>query len=140
MIPKQEVWRGLDAHPGAIAIMPRLGCVYLNVAFHLKLRCPAQSFAQDLWLVAKLGCVVDVLILAAATATKIGAAGLDALSGRIDDVIQLRPRKSGTRLRDYGVNPLAGNYKRKENGLAGTFIVRRQAGQSIAPVNEFFDF
>ncbi len=87
MIPKQELGRRLNAHPGTVAVVPRFSGVGLNLALQLDLGGSAQGLAQDLRFVAKLGCVVDVLVLTASTAAEIGAAGLDAFSGALDDVI-----------------------------------------------------
>jgi hypothetical protein len=53
--------------------------VYLNLALQLELRRPAQRLAQDFRLITKLGRIIDVLVLAASTAAKVRAAGVDAL-------------------------------------------------------------
>ena len=63
----------LQPHTRAIAVIPRLRRVHLNFLVEFQLGRASQRLAQDLRLETKLGRVVDVLILAAAAAPKVGA-------------------------------------------------------------------
>ena len=79
MIAKRELRHVPHPHAGAVAVVPRLCRVKLNFLCQFKLGGAAQCLTQDFGLVAQLGVVVDVLIVAPTTTTEVRTRGFGAL-------------------------------------------------------------
>src|SRR5271165_6277481 len=126
-------------HSRPIAIAPWLRRVHGNLALQFELRSPAQGFAQDFLFVLKLRRVVEVLVMTSAAAAEIRTRRHDSLRRRRDDALEFGAAETSTTLDDRGFDGLAGDHKRHEDGLAAAVLVRRQPGQSVSAIDQFFD-
>ena len=112
----------------------------LNDLLEVELSGAPEGLAQNLRFVAKLCCVVDVLVVAAAAVTEVGASWLYPLKRWRDHAIELGPDETRAAIHDRAFNLLAWQDKWKKDGLAATVFVGRKPRQTIAAVYQLFDF
>src|SRR5579859_2101080 len=83
--------------------------------------------------------VAGMLVVATAALGKIWASGLDAVRGRLDDLIGSGAGETGLLLGKGRLNLFPRNHKRHEYSLASTAGIGRQARQAFAAVNQLFN-
>ncbi len=99
-----------------------------------------QRLLQDVELHLQLEGSVGMLVLAAAAAGNIFAAGDDALRGGLEDGAEFGGREAAALRRDAGFYQFAGQRSRNKDRLAGGCgLVRRNAGQAVAAVDRLLD-
>src|SRR5271157_4386276 len=94
VVPQRELWRVSHPHAGAVAVVPRLRRMYLDLLREFELRGAAQGLAQDLGLIAQLRVIVDVLVVAPPTALEVGTSRLDPLRRWSQHLVELATNKS----------------------------------------------
>ena len=83
--------------------------------------------------------VAGVLVVATAALGEIWASGLDAVRGRLDDLIGTGAGETGLLLGKGRLNLFPRKHKRHEYSLTSTAGVGRQARQAFAAVNQLFN-
>jgi hypothetical protein len=99
----------------------------------------AQVFFQDGSFDLKLMFVVSVLIVASATALKVGASGIDAPGRGGKNPVQLSAHESGLLFPKSCRHSFAGQDKRDKYGSARTAIVGGKPRQPVPAINQFLD-
>jgi hypothetical protein len=99
----------------------------------------AQVLAQDLLLDFELMLVSGVLVMTSATAAEMRAGRGDALRRRLDDRRGMGTGEAGFFLGERGLDFLSGENKGNEDGLAFSSDIGREAGESVAAVDELFN-
>jgi F0F1-type ATP synthase assembly protein I len=99
-----------------------------------------QRLAKNRRFYRKLIFVAGVLVVTPAAALEVWAAGLDPRGRDIEDGIQPRPGKTRFIFDNCGFHLFAFEHKGNKDAFAGTVLVAGKAGQSVAAVNQFFDF
>jgi hypothetical protein len=128
----------MNVHARAIPVMPRRGCVRRDLR-KVDFGDALNRLTQNGLLQFELPFVADVLIVASAALTEVGAARTDAVRRRTENALNLRSRKTGLLFDDPGFNAFAGQGQRNEDRFTSTLRVGRKTGEAIAAINEFFD-
>lgn len=123
----------------AVAVIPLRRRMDLKFAGEFDLCRAPERFTENLSFHCELTRVRSVLVMAAAAALKVRTAGLNSAGRGLDDVVKSCPRESRLLLSDLGLDRLAVQNKGDKDAFARTLIVRREARQSVAAINEFLD-
>ena len=112
----------------------------LNFVLQFELGGAAQRLAKDVGFVPQLRFVIHVLIVAATAAAKILTVRRNPVGRRRQHLVEFGASEAGAALDHRRFDLLAGQHKWNEDGFAATLGVGRHARQSVATVNQFFDF
>jgi len=132
-----HVPRRIEGQTDSVAIAPGLGLGLASQHGNLRGHGHAaafQGFAQDNLLEGQLGCVVRVLVVAAAADAEVRAGGRDALRRGADDLLDFGSRVAGLARCDAHARLFARQRERHKNGLAF------KARQECAAVDRLPDF
>ena len=80
-----------------------------------------------------------MLVVASAAPLKVRANGDGTIGRRSQNRFESCPRKPGLLFGQSGFHVFIWEYKRNEDTLTGTSIIRRKSGQSIATVDQLFN-
>ena len=83
--------------------------------------------------------IVGVLVMAASTAAKIRAPGLDAMRGWLKNLFGTGARKTGFIFEQLCQHLFTLQHKRHKDSFSRAMFVGRQARQAIASIDQFFD-
>ncbi len=138
-VPGGEPRVSANLQAGAIAIIPGRGGMDFDFRLEFQFGDTAQVLAQDFLLDFELMLVSGVLVMASATTAEMRAGRGDALRRRFDDRRGVRTGEARFFLGERGLDFLSGENKRDEYGFAFTARIGREAGESVAAVDELFN-
>ena len=122
-----------------VAIAPRFSSQTPDLGGNRDMR-SRQRLLQNVELHLQLGGRAGVLVLAAAAAGNIFAAGYDPLRGGLEDGAEFTSSEAAALRRDAGFYQFAGQRSRNKNCLAGgCSLVRRNARQAVTAIDRLLD-
>lgn len=83
--------------------------------------------------------VVGVLVVATATAAEVRTVGLDAMRRGLENLVRSGAREAGFIFEQGCLDFFALQHKGQKYGFAAAVLIRRQASQAIASINQFFN-
>jgi hypothetical protein len=83
--------------------------------------------------------VAGMLVVAAATATKVWTVRLYSLRGGLQNRLRPAPRKAALLFEQRSLDDFAFQHKGYKHSFAGTVLVGRQQGKAVAAIHQFFN-
>ena len=139
VITKRKLRSGSDLKPGTVSVFPRRRRMNRHACFQLKLGSSPQIFLQDSNLDLQLMFVAGVLVVAAAATKKIGTDWLYSMRRSLPNRVRAASRKTALLFEQRSFDSFAFQHKGYEHSFAGTVLIGRQPGKTVAAINEFFN-
>src|SRR5581483_1989151 len=140
IVAERKLRRGANLKARAIAIIPRRGRMNLQFNCQIEFCNPKQILFENGGFDCELMLIAGMLIMASAATLEIWAHGLNPMRRSLQNLIGAPPRKATLLLVKCRINFFAFKNEWQKYCLAASLLVGRQTRQSVATINEFFDY